>query len=100
MAFELMVGLTVSDSQTYAAYREAMAPLLREHGGGFRFDFEVARVLKSEAPHEINRVFAIYFRDRANKDAFFSRPEYLAIKARFFEKSVAGTTIIAEYERP
>lgn len=99
MAFEMMVGLTLSDPKVYADYRAAMASLLLGHGGGFRYDFEVAKVLKSEASHEINRVFAIYFRDRAAKESFFSHPDYKAIKARFFEKSVTGTTIIAEYER-
>ena len=99
MAFELMVGLTVSNDQVYADYREAMRPLLEQHGGGFRYDFVVAKVLKSEADHVINRVFAIYFKDEENKNLFFADPDYKKIKERFFEKSVTATTIISQYQR-
>ena len=99
MSYEMIVGLEVRDSKLYADYREAMAPLLRRHGGGFRYDFEVARVLRSESKHQINRVFAIYFKDRENKVAFFAHPDYQAIKAKYFERSVASTTIISEYLR-
>jgi uncharacterized protein (DUF1330 family) len=98
MTHEMMVGLTVADDATYQQYREAMAPLLAAHGGGFRYDFTVAKVLKSASEHPINRVFAIYFRDRAQKDAFFGHPDYQAIKARFFQRSVAGTTIFGAYD--
>lgn len=98
MAHELVVGLTVTDDATYAQYRAAMAPLLAAHGGGFSYDFTIAKALKSASTHPINRVFAIYFEDRARKDAFFANPDYLAIKARYFERSVAGTTIIGAYD--
>jgi uncharacterized protein (DUF1330 family) len=98
MAHELVVGLTVTDDATYARYREAMAPLLAAHGGGFRYDFRIAEVLKSASSHPINRVFAIYFESKAKKDAFFANPDYLAVKARYFQPSVAGTTIIGAYD--
>lgn len=100
MTFEMLVALHVSDAAVYAQYRAAMAPLLERHGGGFRHDFEVARVLKSEAGSAINRVFTIHFRDRPNRDAFFANPEYQAMKRRYFEASVRSTAILAEYERP
>ncbi len=32
-------------------------------------------------------------------DAFFANPDYLAIKAKLFARSVAGTTIFGGYER-
>ena len=99
MAYEMMVGLTVADDAAYTRYREAMAPILSAHGGGFRYDFRIGEVLRTAAEHPINRVFAIYFRDRANQEAFFSNPEYLAVKAAHFEGAVDGTTILAEYER-
>ena len=98
MAHELVVGLNVTDEETYARYRAAMAPLLAAHGGGFRYDFRIAEVLKSASDHRINRVFAITFADEARKDAFFAHPEYRAIRARYFESSVAGTTIIGAYD--
>jgi uncharacterized protein (DUF1330 family) len=47
MPFELMVGLLVVDHEKYAQYRAEMSPLLEAIGGRFRYDFEVARTLKS-----------------------------------------------------
>jgi uncharacterized protein (DUF1330 family) len=99
MTHEMMVGLTVTDEALYQQYRDAMAPLLAAHGGGFRYDFVVAKVLQSASAHPINRVFAIYFGDAARMQAFFAHPDYLAIKARFFARSVAGTTIFGAYDR-
>lgn len=99
MPHEMMVGLDVIDPAVYREYRAAMRPLLEAAGGGFRYDFEIARTLRSEASHAINRVFAIYFRDRAARESFFGNPDYAAIRKRFFERSVQGTTILAEYDR-
>lgn len=99
MPHEMLVGLHVTDEARYQQYRDAMAPLLAAHGGGFRYDFTVAKTLRSASDHPINRVFAIYFADEARKNAFFAHPAYLAIKAEFFQASVAGTTVIAAYER-
>ena len=98
MAFEMTVGLAVADHAKYAEYRAAIAPLMEGLGGRFRYDFEVARTLKSEASHEINRVFVIQFPDRASKEKFFADARYVEIRARLFDKSVNGTAIIAEYE--
>ena len=56
MVHEMMVALTVTDGAKYQAYREAMAPILADYGGGFRYDFDIARVLKSASDHAINRV--------------------------------------------
>jgi uncharacterized protein (DUF1330 family) len=98
MAHEMVVALHVSDPELYAKYRAAMAPLLAARGGGFRYDFEVARSLRSASAHPINRVFTIHFATAADKDAFFADPEYRAIRARFFERAVAGTTILGSYE--
>lgn len=99
MTHEMVVALHVADADVYRQYREAMRPLLEQAGGGFRYDFEVARTLKSEVTHPITRLFTIHFRDRAAKDAFFADPEYKRIRAQFFEASVRATTIVAEYER-
>ena len=98
MPHELLVGLNVTDEQSYAQYRAEMSPLLAAQGGGFRFDFTIAKVLASAAEHPINRVFAIHFPSKARKEAFFANPEYLAIRARHFERAVAGTTIIGAYD--
>ena len=99
MTHEMVVALHVTDAAGYQQYREAMAPLLTAHGGGFRYDFLVGSVLKSASDHPINRVFAIYFGSTAQKDAFFAHPDYLAIKARWFSAAVHGVTLLGAYDR-
>lgn len=99
MPYEMLVGLAVSDDEAYTQYRQAMAPILQRFGGGFRYDFKVSEVLSNEGGQPINRVFTISFADKASRDAFFSDPRYVEAKRTFFEKSVAATTVLAEYER-
>jgi uncharacterized protein (DUF1330 family) len=99
MSYEMIVGLQIKDDIAYSEYREAMAPLLESHGGGFRYDFKVSETLKNEEERPINRVFAIFFKDNDNMNSFFSNLEYLSIKSKFFDQSVEATTIISEYER-
>jgi uncharacterized protein (DUF1330 family) len=99
MAFEFLVGLQVSDDAAYDRYRAAMKPILERFGGGFRYDFRVAEVLRSETEAPINRVFTIHFRDEAASEAFFSDPEYLVVRDEHFAPSVAATTIISRYAR-
>ena len=60
----MVVGLQVTDDDVYTQYREAMKPLLEQAEGGFRYDFKVSEVLKSEEGLPVNRVFAIYFGQR------------------------------------
>lgn len=98
--YEMLVGLNIKDSEVYAQYRAAMMPLLETYGGGFRYDFEIQKTLKSSSDKPINRVFAIYFRDLDAKEQFFANPQYLEIKKKFFEPSVQDRTLIAEYSRP
>ena len=99
MTYEMMIGLTVTDDGLYQQYRTAMTPLLAAHGGGFRYDFTIQKVLQSASKHAINRVFAIYFGSQAQRDAFFANPDYLLIRAKYFAPSVAGRTVIGAYER-
>jgi uncharacterized protein (DUF1330 family) len=99
MSYEMLVGLQVVDEAMYTLYREAMAPILRRFGGGFRYDFKIAETLRAETTSPINRVFTIHFRDRQSRDGFFSDPEYRKAKEQFFASSVSDTTILAEYER-
>lgn len=94
-----MVGLQIKSDVEYAKYREAMGPILKSYGGGFRYDFKVAETLKNEEGRPINRVFAIYFKDKEKMGEFFSNPEYLEAKSKFFDISVGATTIISEYQR-
>jgi uncharacterized protein (DUF1330 family) len=97
MPFEMIVGLFVVDQEMYSQYRAEMTPLLEAAGGGFPYDFEIARTLKSPADYDINRVFVIRFPDRAAKDRFFTDPRYLEIRARLFDKAVKARANIAEY---
>jgi uncharacterized protein (DUF1330 family) len=97
MPFEMTVGLFVADQDKYAQYRSEMTPLLLAAGGKFRYDFEVARTLKSDAGHDINRLFVLHFPDRAVKESFFADPRYVEIRGRLFNKAVEGASIIAEY---
>lgn len=94
---EILVGLDVSDDEAYADYRKGMGPILASYAGEFGYDFRIAEVLRSESDVEINRVFTIRFPDRDAMDAFFADPAYLDVKARYFEPSVSGTEIIAQY---
>jgi uncharacterized protein (DUF1330 family) len=95
--FEIIVGLLVVDHERYAQYRAEIAPLLQAAGGRFRFDFEIARTLKREAEHEINRLFVLQFPGRAAKERFFADPQYREIRARLYESAVKSTTMVAEY---
>ncbi|WP_281557704.1 DUF1330 domain-containing protein [Thalassomonas sp. RHCl1] len=99
MAYEMLVGLEVIDDENYQAYRQAMKPILATYGGGFGVDFRVSEVLLPQESPNINRVFTIYFRDEAAKDSFFSDGDYLEVKTRYFETSVASTRILAGYRR-
>ncbi|HYD02020.1 MAG TPA: DUF1330 domain-containing protein [Phycisphaerales bacterium] len=99
MPYESIVAMHVTDPAGYAAYRAGMTPILRRYGGGFRYDVIVSDTLESAAPHPINRLFAIFFRDPAARDAFFADPEYLRVRAEHFVQSVGGFTVIAEHER-
>jgi len=95
---EILVGLQVTDEPTYAAYRAHMTPLLTAHGGSFGVDVRVAEVLKTPGDQPFNRLFTIRFPSSSALDAFFANPEYLAVRRRFLEPSVAHTTRFGRYE--
>ena len=99
MSHELIIAMNVTDPEIYAKYRAGIAPILAKHSGRFTHDFEVARVLTSVASHPITRVFVLSFRDRAAREAFFADPEYGAVRAEHFVKSVDGFTVLAETDR-
>ncbi len=97
MPFDMIAALSIADQDKYAQYRDEIAPLLKAAGATFRYDFEIAQTLKSEAGHDINRVFILRFPDRMAKESFFANPQYLEIRARLFEPSVRRMTVIAEH---
>lgn len=98
MPHEVVIAMNVTDHARYALYRRAMAPVLARFGGGFRYDLVVSQVLASPTTHPITRVFAIYFKDRAAREAFFADPEYLRARTEHFIPSVNGYSIIAEHD--
>lgn len=98
MAFQRIMGLNVIDDERYQAYRQAMEPILNDMGGRFGYDFKIAEVLRSKTDAPINRVFTIEFPSETVMDAFFSRADYLDIKAQYFEASVADVTTLALVE--
>jgi len=94
MSFERVVALNVVDLALYQKYRDEMAPILKAHGGGFRYDFTVSKTLTSEASHPINRLFVISFPDQESHDRFFANPDYKKIRATYFEPAVQGVTLL------
>ena len=98
MAIETLVGLQVDDEECYQTYREQMTPILKRYGGEFRYDFQVAQVLRAATPEPINRLFIISFPNQESMDAFFSNEKYLQVRHQYFENAVSTTTIIATYE--
>ena len=95
--FENHVALHVTDETMYQEYRKEMSPILESYNGGFRYDFKISEVLKSETENKINRVFIIYFPDKETSVKFFNDPEYLKVKEQYFLNSVAELTNISEY---
>jgi uncharacterized protein (DUF1330 family) len=97
---ETLMALNVVDADLYAKYRANMRPLLEAHGGKFGLDLWVAEVL--HAPPEqkpFNRVFTIVFPSLERREAFFSNPEYLAVRKAYFEPSVSATTNLGQLTR-
>ena len=98
MAYERIMGLDVIDDQKYQKYREAMTPILQSFGGSFGFDFKVSEVLLSKTDDNINRVFTIAFPTQNQMDSFFSNPEYLDVKGKYFDQSVQSKTVLSLHE--
>jgi uncharacterized protein (DUF1330 family) len=99
MAYERIMGLDVIDDQGYDRYRAAMMPILKSFGGSFGFDFKVSDVLLSKTEDNINRVFTILFPSKIQMDDFFSNPDYLVVKATYFNMAVKSMTIISMHEK-
>ena len=97
--FEHLVGLHVTDDESYSRYRAGMTPILAEFGGVFRYDFRGGEVLKSETPEPINRVFVLSFPSQAAAERFFADPAYAVVRTTHFDPAVAAVTRIASYER-
>lgn len=98
---ETLMALNVVDAELYSKYRAAMLPLLEAHGGRFGLDLWVAEVLRAPPEQKpFNRMFTIIFPSQERREAFFSNPEYLAVRKQFFEPSVAATTNLGQLTRP
>jgi len=99
MPLEMLVGLNVTDDDSYTAYRAATIPILEQIGGGFRHDFRIAEVLRSDTSAPINRVFTIHFPDADVRDSFFANDAYRAIKKQYLAPAVDAVFTLAEYTR-
>jgi uncharacterized protein (DUF1330 family) len=95
---ETMMGLQVSDAALYAQYREHMRPLLEAHGGRFVLDLWVSEVLLAPSAQPFNRLFTVRFPSQAARDAFFTDPEYQAVRKQYYEPSVAATSTLGRFE--
>jgi len=58
-------------------------------------DYRVSEQLQPTTDPAVNRVFILSFPDRATKEAFFSDPAYLAVRAEHFEPAVAHVEELA-----
>lgn len=96
MPYTRLVAMNVTDPVAYAAYRDAMRPILERYGGGFAYDAVVQEATGSFA-HPVTRIFAIFFRDKAACQGFFADPAYAAVRAQHFEGAVEGFTELAAY---
>ena len=95
--FEMIVAMNVIDDKMYAQYREAMMPILESYGGGFRHDFVVSEVLKTEVAHPVTRLFTLYFPSEEARAALFADATYQQVKEKYFNDSVDGFTVIATH---
>jgi uncharacterized protein (DUF1330 family) len=95
---EILVGLRVTNEGMYGDYRAHMMPLLTARGGSFGVDLRVGEILKNPGTEPFNRLFTIRFPSLTEYDAFFADPDYLAVRKRYFEPSVAHVAIIGRYQ--
>jgi len=95
---EILMALRVTDEDMYARYRAHMTPLLQACGGTFGVDVRVAEVLKNPGTEPFNRLFTIRFPSLSTHEAFFSDPDYLSVRERFFAGSVAYVVRLGRYE--
>ena len=61
----------------------------------FSFDFKISEVLLSKTEDNINRFFTIAFPIQKHIDEFFSNPDYLTVKEKYFDNSVKSKSIIS-----
>jgi uncharacterized protein (DUF1330 family) len=97
---ETLWALNVVVADLYAKYRAGMTPLLEAHGGRFGLDLWVAEVLLAPGDKPFNRVFTIAFPSSERSEAFFSNPDYLAVRKALFEPSVSAVTELGRLTRP
>ncbi len=90
--------MDVRDAALYAAYREAMTPILHSFGGAFSLDIWVQEVLRAPKLAHFNRLFTISFPSEVQLDAFFADERYVAIRERLFVPAVGDYEQVARYE--
>ncbi|MEM6930404.1 MAG: DUF1330 domain-containing protein [Myxococcota bacterium] len=91
MTHRVLVHLTITDTEGYAAYRAGMEPILAEHGGRFVLDVEGGTRHHHDAPFAPGRTLLIEFPDADRAGAFYANPAYVAVRDRWFRPSVSDT---------
>lgn len=95
---QTLVALEVLDEDEYQKYRDAMSPILHEHGGQFVVDVKLASVMKIPKQGLVNRLFTIEFPSLERLEAFFCNPEYLTVRKRHFENSVGNVISLGKFQ--
>ncbi|MEO0603384.1 MAG: DUF1330 domain-containing protein [Myxococcota bacterium] len=91
MTHRVLVHLTITDAEGYAAYRAGMEPILAEHGGRFVLDVEGGTRIHHDAPFAPGRTLLIEFPDAGRAEAFYANPAYVDVRDRWFTPSVSDT---------
>jgi uncharacterized protein (DUF1330 family) len=95
---QTLVALDVLDEDIYQKYRDAMLPILHEHGGQFVVDVKLRAILKFPEQGPVNRLFTIEFPSLERLEAFFSNPHYLVVRKQYFESSVGNVCGLGKFQ--
>jgi uncharacterized protein (DUF1330 family) len=85
----IIAEIEVTDPETYAGYREMVAPTLAAYGGRFLVRGGAAEALEGEPP---GRVVIVEFADVEQAKAWWDSPEYRA--ARELRRRAANSRLI------
>jgi len=96
--YEILVGLHVKDNDAYDQYRAGMTPILKDHGGYFRFDYTIDEMLQGDADDAHNRVFVLSFPDQATMERFFGNEDYKNVRAQHFDPAVKSGGILSSFQ--
>ena len=97
MRFYRLVGAYIANQQGYQDYRDRMKLLLDKVEGVFEYDYHAVATQMSTRGTQYNRLFVLSFPDEEVSKQYFASGEYQAIRAEFFDTSVAEIAILASW---